>query len=222
MSEFTFTIDARSLRRFRDANDPNRFFTELMVQLGVIGERLAGRVVRESLTGATAIDFPGRRGRRLPLARRTGATARAVTSRTEKVRGVPAIRVGLFRQAATPGAAILETGGVIRARRGGALAIPTEKATTGSGVDRFGGPRGYPGELKFVPFRNSGIAVGKLVDPRESADGDDIARLRAVYILMTQVRIPAFRWLSTPVRDNLPFVVEQIREFIVERYRRAR
>lgn len=168
--------------------------------------RVAGRIVRDMLSGQR-------------LARRTGNLARSVEGRSDSHRGLPGMRIGIFRGPALPYAAIQEFGGTIRPRRARALAVPARggPALTPAGVDRFGGPRGYPGELKFIPFRRSGVAVGMLADAeqirqarRRSRGAPSLADIDAVYLLLRKVQLRGKHYLRDGVQNQLPAIIAEL------------
>ena len=196
--------DQKRLDALTDLDDLNELFSGLLKLMNRLAQKVAGKVITTSLSGKI-------------LKRRAGSLARDTVGRSEMIGGLPAIRVGIFRGPSRKYAGILERGGVIKPRKAKALAIPQEAAQTAAGVDRFGGPRGYPGKLRFQPFKR-GVAVGRLVDENEAAEADKagltLDRGRTLYLLVTQVRIPAFKWLSKPVREQVPMVADEIAAFI--------
>lgn len=165
----------------------------------------AGFVVKTTLSGQL-------------LNRRTGSLARSMTGRGVQFRGLPAMKVGVFRGPALQYAGIQEHGGTIKPKKAKALAIPQEAVLTPAGVDRFGGPRGYPGELRFIPFRSSGVAIGGLfdadsLDDQESTEldlGDGIL----AYMLVREVKIPATHFLSRGFRAYLPTLGQNFAKFL--------
>lgn len=198
------TIDTSGFEELIDQWEIESVWQIVFEELEKTASRLAGTVIRESLSGKL-------------LRRRTGALARSVVGRVERVQGIPAIRVGVFRGPSLAYAGIQEEGGVVKPKRAKNLAIPVNEAKTPAGVDRFGGPRGYPGALRFVPFRR-GVATGALYDENElvqaEEEGFSIADIKPLYILVKRVRIPASRWLSKPIRENLPKVTAEIADAI--------
>ncbi len=158
----------------------------------------------------------------LGLERRTGTLARSVLPQSERLAGVPALRVGIFRGPALRYAGVQEFGTRgkeptspypdIVPKRAKALAIPARggRALTPAGVDRFGGPTKYPGTLRFIPFRR-GIAVGALYDERDlkrapkDEDGNlSLDQIKAVYLLLRKVSIKGKHYLRTGALAYLP------------------
>ncbi|PHR91971.1 MAG: hypothetical protein COA69_09405 [Robiginitomaculum sp.] len=199
-------LNQKKLDELVAASDPKEIAQKLLQFAAIQGNLLEGVIIKESLSGKR-------------LKRRTGSLARSVTSRAELINRVPAIRVGIFRGPAVKYAQIQEEGGIIKPKKAKALAIPVGEALTPAGVERFGGPRGYPGELRFLPFRR-GIAIGKLVDEQEAKDLEDNDEspweAAALYILATQVEIPASHWLSGPVNSNLPKIAQALNAYVKE------
>ena len=197
MTQIRITPDSiPQLERILKRKDPKVVWGAIRKDAQGIAQQLASRVVKTSLSGQR-------------LRRRTGTLARSVVGRADATRGVPTIRVGVFRGPALAYAAIQETGGTITPKQAGALAIPQAPALTRAGVDRFGGPRGYPGELRLIPFRNSGVAQAGLFDAQEIKDSG-LEGARAIYILVQRVKIKPTYWLSRPVRDALPMVAAEL------------
>lgn len=168
------------------------------------GQRLAGQISKDFLSGQR-------------LSRRTGTLARSIEARGTLIGGVPGIKVGVFRGPALAYAGIHERGGTIEPVNAKALAIPQKPvALTSAGVERFGGPRGYPGELKFIPFRSSGVAVGGLY-VAESLKGDARFNLRQgmlAYLLVRKVRIEGKHYLRDGLRRYLPVLGKELGKFL--------
>lgn len=184
------------------------FLDDLFAKFNELSFDLSQLVIKESLTGQK-------------LKRRSGDLARSTTGRAIRIHGIPAIRVGVFRGPTIPYAVAHEEGRVIRPRRAKALAIPTDAAKTATGRAKVPGPRDFGRPLTFLPFRR-GIAIGGLFDEQEvdTLQEEGIQspyNARMFYVLLTEVTIPASRWLSTPVIDALPFIAEEIAQFIAER-----
>ncbi len=183
-------------------------FSEIMFRvLQKLSTQTAGFVIKDSLSGKR-------------LNRRTGALARSTTGLAVKRGGLPEVQIGVFRGPAVAYAGIQEVGGTIRPVSAKALAIPQEPALTGAGVDRFGGPRNTPFELRFIPFRNSGLAVGKLVKEEEAQQlqqaGIPASLADTVYLLVESVEIPPSGWLSEAVITFLPQFSALLAEAIAE------
>jgi hypothetical protein len=153
------------------------------------------------------------------LKRRTGTLARSVDGIATYFPSskLPGMRVGILRGPALKYAGAQEKGAIIKPVRAKNLAIPTDKAKTRAGVDRFGGPRGYPGELKFVPFRHSGVAVGGLFDAAslKRAKGD-LSRAIMLYVLVKRVKIEAKHYLRDGFRSYFPELVHDVKVFLTD------
>lgn len=176
-------------------------------QSGLVGAHIIRRMRRENI-----------------VRRRTGTLERAIVGSAERVGRLPGMRVGVLKGPALKYAGVQEYGtkgknptspyDTIKPRKAKALAIPAEggKALTAAGVDRFGGPRGYPGELKAVPFTDSGIAVGALYDMKahdrlEERHGEvDLGDLQPVYLLLKKVDIEPKWYLRDGFMERLPLV----------------
>lgn len=179
----------------------------IRTRLQRLASRTAGFVIKTSLSGQR-------------LNRRTGALARSTTGQLVNQAGLPAIQVGVFRGPALVYAGIQEEGGVIEPKNAKALAIPQEPALTAAGVDRFGGPRNAPFDLRFLPFRGSGVAVGKLVSAAAAesfeAAGQSPYEAQAIYLLVERVTIPASKWLSAAVIEYLPTIATEVANIFAE------
>lgn len=191
----------RELRSIASRFDRKQLFAKLSMLFDKIGARIAGSIVQNSLSGQL-------------LKRRTGNLAQSIVGFSEDVAGVPAIRVGVLRGPALAYAAAQELGATIRPKRAKALAIPTDEAKTPAGVDRYGGPRNYPGDLKFIPFRNSGVAIGGLFAAETLASGLSLRSGRLLYVLVREVRIEAKHFLRDGVNQQLPQVAEELARFL--------
>lgn len=194
----------KNLERLRKRMDPKEIDKRLFEFLDFEAGILAGKVVKETLSGGEGLN------------RRTGNLARSTVGRAVRISGVPAMRIGVFRGPSLAYAGIHESGGEIKPKKAKALAIPVGEAVDPSGVERFGGPRNFPGELRFLPFRR-GIAVGKLIDEKDAkkleARDKSPYEAQALYLLLKKVRIPASHWLSNPVTKALPTVARSIGGF---------
>lgn len=157
------------------------------------------------------------------LKRRTGALARSITGRGIRIGGLPAMRVGIFKGPALAYAQAQEKGATIKPVKAKALAIPQKLVLTAAGVDKYGGPRNYPGELRFVPFRGSGIAVGGLYPAEELSKGVTLREAKIAYLLVTQVKIKPKNFLRDGLRETLPetasLLAELLRDLIAGRKR---
>jgi hypothetical protein len=212
VSRLDFRIVGDGLDRLERNLDANTFFAGMVSEADRLGQRLASRVVKTGLTGGNWQDRP----RKVPLARRSGDLARSVVGGADRgTTGLPEIRVGVFQGPSLRYAGILERGGVIKPKTAKALAIPMDRARTATGVARYESPKDYPRPLTFIRFKGKGRRIiGALYETEELAKTRAVGLrgLQAVYLLATSVRIPAFRWLSGPVRENLPFVAQGLAE----------
>lgn len=168
------------------------------------------------------------------LGRRTGALARSMVGTTERFDGIPGMRVGVFRGPALIYAGIQEFGtrglesdspfDTIRPKKAKALAFPPEgsPALTNAGVSRFASPRDFPESLRFVPFRK-GVVVGGLFEEArlkleqarlEPGQTIDLSKLQAVYILISQLDLPAREYLKKGMLDFLPRVAADLAAFL--------
>lgn len=155
-------------------------------------------------------------GKGKAVAVRTGLLSQSITGRGERFQGVPAMRIGVFKGPALQYAGIQEFGtrGAdpsspfpdIVPKKAKALTVPIEKGLTPAGVPRPFTARTYPGELRFIPFRSSGIAIGKLYDAKDVARATrkngmiNFARIKAVYLLITRAKIPGKHFLRDGMR----------------------
>jgi hypothetical protein len=197
----------KEIARLKTQLEFNQLQSLLFQRLEVLALKTASYVIKTTLSGNR-------------LKRRTGGLARSVIGKAERMRGLPVIRVGVLRGPSLAYAGILERGGTIEPKNAKALAIPQEKAMTPAGVDRYGGPRNYPGELRFIPFRGGRVAVGRLVDAGEyeaaMEQGLELRDVATLYLLVKRVQIPAYHWLSDPVKEFLPQIAADIASFVKE------
>lgn len=195
----------RALEKLRKLSTAAGFREALRPFFNRQAPKVGGYIIKNMLSGQR-------------LRRRTGSLARSVIGLTEDYRGLPALRVGTLRGPSTPYGAIQQRGGVILPKKAKALAIPMDAALTPAGVDRFGGPRGYPGELKFIPFRKSGVAVGGLFDPatiQKDEDGKpDLANATMYYLLVRRVVLPAKHWLTDGWKGYSPTFSQELAVFL--------
>lgn len=203
--QITVTRETRGLLRDLARLTTRGEFAELMMPFMQRHATLAaGRITSQQLSGQL-------------LKRRTGRLAGSIMGRAERFQGLPGLRVGTLRGPAVPYAAVHERGGTIRPVRAKALAIPMEAALTPAGVDRFGGPR-YAGDLKFIPFRRSGVAVGGLFDPSTLQKGEDgrvdLSTAVMYYLLVREVTLPARHYLEKGFNAYLPVLTKELAAYI--------
>lgn len=112
----------------------------------------------------------------------TGTLRRTIEGQAVLYRNVPAMKIGWYRGPAVKYAGVQEEGTVgaggkyptIRPVRKRALAVPGPKVEDSKGVDKYGGPRNYPGKLVLIPFKKQAKVIGGLYDAR------DLARMRKI------------------------------------------
>lgn len=207
-----------------------QLFAGILKVMARSSSKIASAVTRNYLSGQT---------RR----RRTGSLARSIVGDAELHNGLPSFRVGVLRGPALQYAGVQEEGtsdlnpdspyGPIKPRNAKALAIPQDRVLTPAGVDRYGGPRNYPGKLRFIPFRGSRIAVGALYDEEDlrkrkledfdehdarhaHAKGLSLDNLRPAYLLVRQVSIKPGHFLQRGMADGLPGVESDLADFIAD------
>jgi len=204
---------------------------------GEFEENVLGFMDRQASIGADWIADNYASGQR--LGRRTGALARSIVGRSLTVGSVPAMRIGVLRGPALRYAGVQEYGtrrynpsspyDTIRPKSAKALAIPQEPALTPVGVDRFGGPRGVPFKLTFIPFRSTGVAVGGLYDPRsipQTGSGLTLQTAKMYYLLVKEVDIKPKWYLKDGFDAWMPQFTEELadwlRDYVTARRRSRR
>lgn len=216
MSKVTFTLSAAGKKRINS----------LISMLGrdQLFRQLDGLFHKHSLIAAGHVSRTMLSGQRLK--RRTGSLARSITGTGLRVDGVPAMRVGIFRGPALKYAGVQEFGTkgknpespypTIRPKKGKALAMPLEPALTPAGVERYGGPRNFPGGLHFIPFRNSGVAIGALYSPAEYtiAKSFGLREAKAAYLLLKKIDIPPHWYLRDGFRNYLPLFKKALEAYL--------
>jgi len=161
------------------------------------------------------------------LGRRSGSLARAIVGRSLMAASVPAMRIGILRGPALRYAGVQEYGtrgknpsspyDTIRPKNAKALAIPQEPALTPVGLDRFGGPRGVPFDLTFIPFKGTGVAVGGLFDPRtlpQRGSGLTLRSAKMYYLLVGEIDIEPKWYLKDGFDAWMPELVEELADWL--------
>lgn len=223
----------RALENLLKVLTPGEIFASIKKLFDRLALVVAGHIIKKYLSGQV-------------LRRRTGALARSIVGRGVYVDGIPAIRCGIFRGPSLRYAGPQEYGTkdispgspypVIKPVKAKALAFPPEGSPvlTPAGVPRIRSPREYKqrfgAELRFVPFRNSRIAIGALYDERDLAkvgrkvirdksgrflNGEDrrilsLKDIRKVYILARQTSLHPRLYLFNGMIDNLPMIALQV------------
>ncbi|MEE8164383.1 MAG: hypothetical protein V3T64_02335 [Myxococcota bacterium] len=230
---FSIELDPEGNRLLRDLErvSGSEFVAgKLLEFLEREAQLLAGFIVKNFLSGQV-------------LARRTGELARSIVGKAERFEGgLPGIRVGVFRGPALVYAGVQEFGtrglepdspfDTIRPVKAKALAFPPEgsPALTGAGVNRFPSPLDFPEKLRFIPFRK-GVVVGGLfreadlrgtgadTDRDSFAERPSLANLQAVYLLITQLDLPAREYLKRGAQEFLPQIASDLAEFLAKTIR---
>lgn len=156
------------------------------------------------------------------LKRRSQKLATGVEGLANEVAGVPSIRVGVFRGPALLYAKAQEEGAEILPKNAKALAMPVGNAVTAGGQPRYDGPRSYPGDLKFIPFTKSGIAIGGLYDVNELAkakkNGRDLSSIQAAFILLRRTRLKGVHYLRNGMAQYLPIMAKEFLKYARDVY----
>lgn len=208
--------------RLREMSNPKTLERLLVKFFNREGKKVAGQIVRTSLSGGNG------------LRRRTGSLARSMDGRGEIFKGLPAIRVGSLRGPALKYVAVQERGTV---GAGGELptivpkglmvknlAIPINNALTPSGVPRKPRPGDW-GPLKFIPFKNrkSQNAQGALYSLTEyrkirkaikAKAFNGLRGYKALYILVKKVDVTPKRFLRRGFEAYLPELNRNLSAFI--------
>lgn len=166
----------------------------------------------------------------------TGVMRKTIEGQAVVFRNVPGIKIGWFRGPAVRYAGVQEEGTVgkggkyptIVPRKKQALSIPGPKVENAKGVDRYGGPRHYPGKLVFIPFKKAALAgqvIGGLFDARDLARARRIGRrsttryslrdIKLAYLLLRYVDIKPKHFLRDGLALFLPGFLNRLEEFFV-------
>lgn len=220
--ELKLSIESRSyLRQLGELENPAVINRQLVDFFTKEGQKVAGIIVKESLSGGNG------------LRRRTGSLARSIIGRGEVVGGLPAIRVGSLRGPALKYVAVQEygtkgKGGLLPTivPKGGRknLAIPINAALTPAGVARRPGPKDW-GQLKFIPFKNrkGQNAQGALYTMAEykkirramrAKTFNGLKGYKALYLLVKRVDIAPKRFLRKGFDSYLPELARNLAAFV--------
>jgi hypothetical protein len=204
----------KTLEDIRRHADPNQFMSDIMEFFD-----------RQASIGADFISDNYVSSQR--LRRRSGNLAKAIIGRSVKVGSVPAMRIGVLRGPALRYAGVQEYGtkgknpsspyDTIRPKHAKALAIPQEPALTAAGLDRFGGPSNVPFDLKFIPFRGTGVAVGGLYDPRtipQAGSGLTLQNAKMYYMLVREVDIEPKWYLRDGFDAWMPDLINELADWL--------
>jgi hypothetical protein len=147
------------------------------------------------------------------LYRISGNLARSVIGRGIRIGGIPAVQVGIFRGPALAYAGVQELGTkkynpdspyntILPKAPRKALAVPKTPLAA-----RAGSPLKYPGELHFIPFRKSGIAVGALLDDKQYnklQHGLTLREAKIAYLLLRKTDIKPKFYMKDGMSQYLP------------------
>lgn len=209
-----------ALAKLKQRLEPRAFLQVVFKLFDRIASRAAAYIIKTQLSGS-------------PVKRRTGALAQGMVGRATMLNGVPGIRVGVARGPATKYAGVVDQGTqdlnpqspypVIKPVRARALAMPVDDALTPAGVAKYDGPRSYPGSLTFIPFRDSGVAVGALYDSaslaalRRATKGPiDLRQARRLYVLLRQASIPPTFFLRKGMEGFIPELVSELTAYLTQ------
>jgi hypothetical protein len=211
----TLTLTPKSaalLKALKKGKAPKEVFKAVFDLFDKQAKVLAGRVVSSALSGQL-------------VNRRSGELARSIIGKAEIIGGLPSIRVGIFRGPALRYAGVQEYGtkgknpespyDTIRPKNAKALAIPLDPVLTPAGVPKISGPRAYKEafgvDLRFVPFRNSGIAIGALYPANKfKKNGDFFANAKAAYLLLRQADIEPKHYMKKTLTKYLPTIAREL------------
>ena len=142
------------------------------------------------------------------------------------------MKIGILRGPALKYAGVLDEGTVgkggklptIVPKSGKALAFPVDEALTPAGVDRYGGPRNYPGALKFIPYRKSGVAIGALYDAadlakelkraKKEARLVSLSNVKRLYVLLRKLDIAPTHFLQRGFDQYLPEFSQALADYL--------
>lgn len=161
---------------------------------------------------------------------------RSIEAFSGRFRGVPSIKVGVFKLPAARYATTIEEGtqgfnpassvDTIRPKEGGDakyLAVPNEndsRVVTGLKVKKYKSPLNYPDPLKFIPFTRSGIAVGGLFDAEElrlaRKNNISLRSIAPLYFLLTQVDIKPRPYLRPGADEYIPKIDADIVKIVLD------
>ena len=207
-STTSFGLDKKSKKYFKDLQkqlDPKVLLASLVKFFDRQGSFVAGQIIKKFLSGQL-------------LGVRTGSLRRSIVGVGVNDKGAPGMRIGVFRGPALAYAGIHEHGGTILPKKAKSLAIPQPAVLTPAGVSKYGGPRNYPGDLKFVPFRNSGIAIGGLFDAESLKGSDDLRNGIMAYMLVKKVQIKPKKYLQKGLAANISKVTKALSIFLRDQF----
>lgn len=219
---------------------------ESLIYLRFLAEKLGPDLLYSKIfaffqeQGLVAAGFISRNFARKYLKVRSGRLAGSFLGQAENFTGLPGIRVGILRGPALRYAGVQELGTQsqnpnspypdIIPRKGKGLSMPVGQGLTPPnsprGLDRYGGPEKAAqvlGELKFIPFRNSGVAIGKFYSPKEAEQMKrerkrtgkvDLVKYKGLYLLLRKVGIKPKYFLRDGFEAYLPQLLKGLAELL--------
>jgi len=221
-NKFKFDLSERTkktlIRGLKDTAKRDKVFKGLFNAFNRLGLMAESYGIKKFLSGSA-----GGSG----LRRRTGSLARGFKGGAVMFKGMPSIRVGVFKGPSQAYAGVHEfgtksKGGLlpdITPRKASALAVPmwpkgagsgSGKAVTPAGVSRYSSPRDYPDRLRFISVRKGNV-VGALYDEGDiNPVTDNPLPGQATYLLMRKVSIKPRPFAVPSVEYALKFADEVI------------
>lgn len=160
----------------------------------------------------------------------------AIIGEAYRLRGVPAMRVGVFRDARERKKAFtLEFGTqglnpdspvkTIVPKKAKFLAWPNPrnpKVSTRGGRQKYTSPRDYGPKTRAIMYRrdpenaDGNEIVGGIYDESDlrKRKSNSLREMKALFFLMNELDIPASYFLSTPFYEEIPRIREELREII--------
>lgn len=203
------------IKTLKDKTDKEKFLKALDAQFKKEANLTKTHIVRNFLSGN-------------PLKRRSGNLAKSIVGSSLGIKSkTPGYKIGVLRGPSLAYASTQEFGtkgknpdspiSTITPKRAKALAMPLGPALTRAGVRRRESPKDWE-NLKFIPFRNSGVAVGALYDEEDLAEmkeaGLTLRSIPAYYLLLRKVDINPVFYISKSVDARLPKTVANINKAI--------
>jgi len=170
---------------------------------------IAGRIVKNYLSGQR-------------LNRQTGSLARSIAHDVQEYRGLPSLRIGIFRGPALKYAAVQEYGTKSKNSKS-----PIKDITPKNGK-ALAWPINAPGKTpkdfddsKFIPYRRGTIAIGALYDAKKlkklrQADPENFSlrEIQPLFVLLRKLAIEPKYYLRDGVKENVPVIAKELAQAI--------